>query len=182
MKRIYLLAIGALLSGNALYAQGTLNDYQRAFSLSSNFKDKVFYSDVNPQWIGNTNQFWYVRNTPQGKVYVVTDAVKKTRKELFDHQKLAKLLASSAGQTIDATKLPLQELQVNPSMDTLRFIYNNFKWMYLSKKSNLVNEGRVVKPEYKYWNEWDDERVGDPVVSPDGKLTAFIKNQNIYKR
>ncbi|MBP1594027.1 MAG: peptidase dipeptidylpeptidase domain protein [Bacteroidetes bacterium] len=66
MKRIYLLAIGALLSGNALYAQGTLNDYQRAFSLSSNFKDKVFYSDVNPQWIGNTNQFWYVRNTPQG--------------------------------------------------------------------------------------------------------------------
>ncbi len=180
MKRIYLLAIGALLLGNALYAQGTLNDYQRAFSLSSNFKDKVFYSDVNPQWIGNTNQFWYVRNTPQGKVYVVTDAVKKTRKELFDHQKLAKLLASSAGQTIDATKLPLQELQVNPSLDTLRFICNNYKWMYLSKKSNLVNEGRVVKPEYKYWNEWDDELVGDPVVSPNGKLTAFIKNQNVY--
>ncbi len=180
MKRIYLLAIGALLSGSALYAQGTLNDYQRAFSLSSNFKDKVFYSDVNPQWIGNTNQFWYVRNTPQGRIYVVTDAVKKTRKELFDHQKLAKLLASSAGRTIDATKISLQELQVNPTLDTLRFMYNNYKWMYLSKKNNLVNEGKVVKPEYKYWNEWDDERVGDPVVSPDGKLTAFIKNQNVY--
>jgi hypothetical protein len=32
MKKFVLLAIGALLSGNALYAQGTVGDYQRAFS------------------------------------------------------------------------------------------------------------------------------------------------------
>ena len=32
--------------------------------------DKVFYSNVNPQWIEGTHQFWYVRNTPDGRLYV----------------------------------------------------------------------------------------------------------------
>ncbi|WP_321424730.1 DPP IV N-terminal domain-containing protein [uncultured Bacteroides sp.] len=180
MKKFVLLAIGALLSGNALYAQGTVGDYQRAFSLRDNLKDKVFYSDVNPKWIGKTSQFWYIRNTPDGKIYVVTDAVKKNRKELFDHQKLAKLIASATSKTIDAKKLPLLSLQVNPTLDSLRFIYNDYKWLYLKKKNQLRNEGKVEKPDSKYWNASDDERQGPPVISPDGKLTAFIKNQNVY--
>ena len=180
MKKLLLLAIGALLSGNALYAQGTVGDYQRAFSLRDNLKDKVFYSDVNPKWIGKTDQFWYIRNTPDGKIYVVTDAVKKIRKELFDHQKLAKLLASASSKEIDAKKLPLQSFEVNPTLDSLRFIYNDYKWLYLKKKNQLKNEGKVEKPDSKYWNASDDERQGPPVISPDGKLTAFIKNQNIY--
>ncbi|WP_321438302.1 DPP IV N-terminal domain-containing protein [uncultured Bacteroides sp.] len=180
MKKFVLLAIGALLSGNALYAQGTVGDYQRAFSLRDNLKDKVFYSDVNPKWIGKTDQFWYIRNTPDGKVYVVTDAVKKNRKELFDHQKLAKLLASASSKEIDAKKLPLLSLEVNPTLDSLRFVYNDYKWLYLKKKNQLKNEGKVEKPDSRYWNASDDERQGPPVISPDGKLTAFIKNQNIY--
>lgn len=180
MKRLFLLVLGTLLTGNVLYAQGTPGDYQRAFSLRDSLKDKVFYSDVNPQWIGSTNQFWYVRNTPQGKIYVVTDAVKKTRKELFDHQKLAKLLSSSTGKTIEATQLPIQRLQVNPTQDTLRFVYNDNKWMYLRKKNSLVNEGKQDKQDPNYWAGTDDELQGAPVVSPDGKQTAFIKNQNVY--
>ena len=180
MKKLFLLAIGALLSGSALYAQGTTEDYQRAFSLRDNLKDKVFYSDVNPKWIGKTNLFWYIRYTPQGKIYVVTDATKKSRKELFDHQKLAKLLSSATSKTLDAKKLSINSLEVNPTLDSLRFVHNDYKWLYLKKKNQLQNEGKVEKPNSNYWAANYDERQGPPVVSPDGKQTAFIKNQNVY--
>ncbi|MDP4202011.1 MAG: DPP IV N-terminal domain-containing protein [Bacteroidota bacterium] len=180
MKRTFLIAVSVLLLGGTLFAQGTADDYRRAFSLRDRFKDKVYYSNVEPKWIGKTERFWYVRNTPQGKMYVVVDALKKSRSDLFNHQKLAKELSSASGKTVEAAKLSLQSLEVNSRLDTLRFIFNDTKWIYLTDKNRLINNGKYEKPVEKYWNEADDELKGDPVISPDGKLTAFIKNSNIY--
>ncbi|MDP4269828.1 MAG: DPP IV N-terminal domain-containing protein [Bacteroidota bacterium] len=180
MKKFLTLSLNAWLLGAMLYAQGTVEDYQRAFSLRDKFKDKVFYSDVNPQWIASTHRFWYVRNTPQGKVYVITDAEKKTRKELFDHAALAKALSAASGKTADAKQLWLQSLQVNKGADSLQFTFNDTKWLYLQKSNKLKNLGKVEPPKQNYWAAGDDEREGAPVQSPDGKQTAFIKNYNVY--
>ncbi len=180
MKKLLALSLNAWLLGATLYAQGTVGDYQRAFSLRDKFKDKVFYSDVNPQWIANTHRFWYVRNTPQGKVYVITDAEKKIRKELFDHAVLAKALSAASGKSADIKQLSLQSLQVNKGADSLQFTFNDIKWLYLQKTNKLRNLGKVESPKQNYWAAGDDEREGAPVQSPDGKLTAFIKNQNVY--
>ena len=62
--------------------------------------NKVFYSNVNPQWIEGTHQFWYVRNTPDGRLYVSVDADKKARKELFDSHRLAKALGAASGKEV----------------------------------------------------------------------------------
>ncbi|WP_243347312.1 S9 family peptidase [Parabacteroides sp. FAFU027] len=180
MKKILALSLNVWLLGATLYAQGTVEDYQCAFSLRDKFKDKVFYSDVNPQWIASTHRFWYVRNTPQGKVYVITDAEKKTRKELFDHTALAKALSTASGKTADAKQLWLQSLQVNKGADSLQFTFNDTKWLYLQKSNKLKNLGKVEPPKQNYWAAGDDEREGAPVQSPDGKQTAFIKNYNVY--
>ena len=59
--------VAMFLSGGMAVAQGTADDYRRAYALKEKFSaDKVFYSNVNPQWIEGTHQFWYVRNTPDG--------------------------------------------------------------------------------------------------------------------
>ena len=77
--------VAMFLSGGMAVAQGTADDYRRAYALKEKFSaDKVFYSNVNPQWIEGTHQFWYVRNTPDGCLYVSVDADNKDRKELFD--------------------------------------------------------------------------------------------------
>ena len=79
------LSIAMLLSGGMAFAQGTVDDYNRAYALREKFSaNKVFYSSVTPQWIEGTHQFWYVRNTPEGRIYVSVNADKKNRKELFD--------------------------------------------------------------------------------------------------
>lgn len=179
MKLVFLLA--ALICGKMLLAQGTAEDYKRAFSLPEKFGNKIFYADVRPQWIGDTHKFWYIRNTPEGRIYVVTDADKKVRVPLFDHKKLADKLGGMLGKEVKADNLPIQQLRVNEAVDTVRFVYENKYWCYAVKKNTLKDEG-VVPPRSKgrHWMETDDEQHAAPVPSPDGAYTAYLKNYNIY--
>lgn len=174
--------VAMFLSGGMAVAQGTADDYRRAYALKEKFSaDKVFYSNVNPQWIEGTHQFWYVRNTPDGCLYVSVDADKKARKELFDSHRLAKALGAASGKEVKPEALALGRLSVSKGLDTLRFVFNNQRWMYASRKNQLVNEGAVpLPPKQKHWMEVDDEKTASQVPSPDGKWIAFIKNQNIY--
>lgn len=174
--------VAMFLSGGMAVAQGTADDYRRAYALKEKFStDKVFYSNVNPQWIEGTHQFWYVRNTPDGRLYVSVDADKKARKELFDSHRLAKALGAASGKEVKPEALALGHLSVSKGLDTLRFVFNNQRWMYASRKNQLVNEGAVpLLLRQKHWMEVDDEKTASPVPSPDGKWIAFIKNQNIY--
>ena len=180
--RLGLLMIAMLLNGGMAIAQGTAEDYARAYSLREKFNaNKVFYSNVSPQWIEGTHQFWYVRNTPEGRIYVSVNADKKGRKELFDHSRMATELAKAAGKEVKPEALSLERLSVSSNLDTLRFNFDNRKWMYLVCKNLLTHEGTLPTPEKpRHWMEWDDEKSASPVTSPDGKYRAFIKNDNIY--
>lgn len=182
VHKLGLFLVAMLLNGGMAIAQGTVDDYNRAYSLRDKFSsNKVFYSNVNPEWIEGTHQFWYVRNTPEGRVYVSVNADKKGRKELFDHSSLASALGKASGKEVKPEALTLERLSVNKTLDTLHFVFNSQKWMYATRKNLLVNEGALPAPSKpRHWMEWDDEKTAGPVTSPDGKYTAFIKNDNVY--
>ena len=180
MKHIASIGI-ALLTGGMALAQGTVEDYNRAYELREKYNSKhVFYSNVNPQWIDGTNLFWYVRNTPEGNEYVKVDAGKQKRTALFDQQKLSAALESSTGKDIDPMQLPIQRCHVTPGADTLRFVYEGKRWCFDIRRNRLTDEGQLPAPgRQRHWMEVDDEKGGAPVTSPDGKYVAFIKNDNI---
>ena len=180
MKNLLLAAM--LFCTNIAIAQGTIEDYRRAYSAGEKFSaNKVFYSNVNPEWIGETHYFWYVRNTPDGRIYVLVDADTQNRKDLFDHKLVAAALSEASGRKIEATSLYLDRLSVNNGLDTLRFVFNNHRWMYVIDKNQLTDEGALPTPrKQRHWMETDDEKTAAPVTSPDKKYTAFIKNHNIY--
>lgn len=183
MKHIASIGI-ALLTGGMALAQGTVEDYNRAYELREKYNSKhVFYSNVNPQWIDGTNLFWYVRNTPEGNEYVKVDAGKQKRTALFDQQKLSAALESSTGKDIDPMQLPIQRCHVTPGADTLRFAYEGKRWCFDIRRNRLTDEGQLPAPgRQRHWMEVDDEKGGAPVTSPDGKYVAFIKNDNICVR
>lgn len=183
MKHIASIGI-ALLTGGMALAQGTVEDYNRAYELREKYNSKhVFYSNVNPQWIDGTNLFWYVRNTPKGNEYVKVDAGKQKRTALFDQQKLSAALESSTGKDIDPMQLPIQRCHVTPGADTLRFVYEGKRWCFDIRRNRLTDEGQLPAPgRQRHWMEVDDEKGGAPVTSPDGKYVAFIKNDNICVR
>jgi dipeptidyl aminopeptidase/acylaminoacyl peptidase len=157
-----------------------VESYNRAFSLQDKFKDKVFYANVTPQWIGSSGRFWYVQNAPQGKTYILIDAQKKTRTNLFDNNKLALELTLATDKPVDALKLPLQSLKVSEASDSLYFVYNSYNWTYSIKQNSLKKGDKVVAVKEEYWGKVDTEREGKPVVSPDKKLSAFVKDNNLY--
>lgn len=173
----------ALSSGSA-FAQGTVDDYNRAYELRDKFNSRnVYYSNVNPVWIGNTHSFWYVRETPEGRSYVTVDADTRKRKELFDHKALAASLSKATGHNVDPSSLYLGRLYVSEKQDTLWFEHGRQRWVATKKGAKLENNGPVPGPRpQKHWMERDDEKDGGPVVSPDGTKTAYIKNHNIYVR
>jgi len=180
MKRFTILSVYSFL-GLILFAQTTVEDYKRAFSLNEKFKDKVFYSGVNPQWIGKSNTFWYVSNTPEGRVYTLVNALKKTKKPLFDHQKLAEALTKATDKKIDAAKLYLQNIKAENN-DTLFFEYEQKQWSFAYKTAQLKNEGPVRdrnrRPQ-RYWGTVDEEKESRPAQSPDKSFTAFVKDYNV---
>ena len=68
-------------------------------------------------------------------------------------------------------------------MDTLRFQLDGKFWAYSIKNNRLLDEGAIPsRGKERHWMEVDDEKEGSPVTSPDGKWTAFIKNDNVYVR
>lgn len=180
--RLSLWLLGVMCCCGTALAQGTAEDYRRAYSLREKYSaNKVYYSNVVPSWIDGTHSFWYVRRTPEGRIYVLVNADKSSRKELFDHKRLAEALSTSSGQKVESTALSLERLSVNSGLDTLRFAFAGRKWMYAVRKNRLTDQGAVPAPgKQRHWMEVDDEKTAAPVVSPDGKYTAFIKNHNIY--
>jgi len=179
MKKTILLAI-TVFTCLTLFSQGTVDDYNRAFSLPDRLKDKVYYSNVTPQWIGKINKFWYVRYTPHGKTYMLVDAQKKTSTTLFDHIKLADKLSKTSKNTIDIEQISLTSLKVSTSLDTLRFTSNGTKWVYIQSKDSIYKDAKQGSPKDEYWGKVDDERKGEAVISPDKKLSAFVKDNNLY--
>ena len=180
MKNLLLAVL--LFCTNTAVAQGTIEDYRRAYSSGEKFSaNKVFYSNVNPEWIDETHHFWYVRNTPEGHLYVLVDADHKNRKDLFDHKLMATALSEASGRKIESTSLYLDRLSVNKKLDTLRFVFNNHRWMYAINTNQLTDEGTLPAPhKQRHWMETDDEKTATPVSSPDRKYVAFTKNHNIY--
>lgn len=180
---VLLFALGSM-SCISLWAQGTVEDYNRAYALREKYNAKhVLYAGVVPHWVDQTSAFWYVRQTEKGKKYVKVDAASKKRTALFDQQKMAAALTEKAGREINAYNLPLQNCRLNISLDTLRFQLDGKFWAYSIKNNRLLDEGAIPpRGKERHWMEVDDEKEGRPVTSPDGKWTAFIRNDNVCVR
>lgn len=170
--------------GETAMSQGTVEDYNRAYSLRSLYgAQQVYYSGVNPVWIEDTGNFWYVRHTPQGDEYVRVDAARRKRSALFDQWKMAEALSRQTGKSFGPMDLPLRQCRVTAGMDTLRFVAEETNWCYDIRRNRLSREGKVVSPPpARHWMEVDDEKEGGPVLSPDGRYMAYIRNDNVYVR
>ena len=173
-----------LLSSGPAFAQGTLEDYNRAYSLRQKFSGyQVYHSDVNPHWVTGTSSFWYLQRTPQGNEYLLVDADRQIRRPLFVRDSLAVQLQQSLGRRVDVRNLPLDKGNLEASLDVFRFVCDGYNWRYEIAANRLTREGKVPpRGKGRHWMETDDEKGWGPVTSPDGKYEAYIKNDNIFVR
>ncbi len=177
-----LLGTGLVLvfvSSNAVDAQGTRADYERADRLRGTTRDKVFRTRVQPQWFADGERFWYRVDTGPGqREYVLVNAAAGKRELAFDHARLATALAAASGQPAAADKLDLESLDFDADGKTLRFKARGKVWRCDLEKyeirDNAASEKEARRPDA------DTESNGAVVVDAavDAAVSPLVASSN----
>lgn len=154
-----------LFSQNA-FPQITEETYHRAeYFLSNNIQKEVYHLEVNPTWLENKTSFWHQTFTEGGKRFFLTDVIKSTTEEAFDHEELANLLEQETGEIIDANNLPINRINLKND-GSFSFEWKNKSFTY---QKGAIESSRLEEP-----------RNRDISISPDGNWKAFSKNFNLF--
>lgn len=167
------------LNYNDSLAQGTLEDYQRAEKIKTE-SQKVYNAPNNFTWTDDGTFFYYSKQTPQGREYWIFEAKSGNKKLMFDHEKLAVELSKIIGKTLKPYDLDLNIRKFDPSNNQLVLILENTEWQYKIEESTFEKIKEIPNRGGGYWGQRRDDRVGEPVLSPDKSKSAFIKDNNIF--
>lgn len=144
--------------------------YENAQKILQGFltKKAAINTNVAPTWIGETDIFWYIRDTKEGKEFRLVDAAEASNSLAFDHQQLAMALSGVVGEPVDGKNLPFSSVEIDVKAKIVRFLAFDKQWQFEAEKGTC-NE---VKSSH---------RVGE-IVSPDGRFSVFFKKSNLWLR
>jgi dipeptidyl aminopeptidase/acylaminoacyl peptidase len=156
--------------------------------------DKMIFSlSVDPHWLKQSNKFWYIFETSEGKQWTIVDPFKNEKKAMFNRDKIAAELTRIIKDPFDGQHLPI---------DSLKFIKDE-NWIQFEVKSSIdINKEEMVKKdgkpekikktfyfEYNLVTEQLNELVGFKKpkrkpswanISPNEKMIVFGRNYNLF--
>jgi dipeptidyl aminopeptidase/acylaminoacyl peptidase len=142
-----LAAVMALLYPSAVPAESERAagaNYRQALNYSAAHLGQFTYdTSVVPNWIGQTDSFWYHYKTSQGTSYYRVNARLATKEPLFDHVKLCTLLSEATQKPLEAAQLPLTRVSLNSEGTTLRFVTDEMQYEYDLKAEKLSKLGKA---------------------------------------
>ncbi len=170
MKRFILISI--LLSASlGLLAQKA--DFKSATKYSTtNMSAKVGDLVVRPNWIHESNNFWYSYKTSSGKDYFYVNADTKVKKEMFSKKYMASEIHKLLHKPFNELDLPMKEIEFEKnSLTKFTFKIDSIKFLYNTSNRRLSIQDTIGKK---------DDRVRWASYSPDSTWIAFAKNYNLY--
>lgn len=168
---IIIAIIMIFITSSAIYAQVTKEDYARAQQfLPGNAEKLVFKQRIDPQWIENSDRFWYRNDTRSGKEFVLVDPVSNTQRPAFDHVKLAAALSLASGTAYEHNKLPFDSFKFTKDGGAIKFDIEEESWTCNIKTYECSKRKKDTQPS------------PEELLSPDGCWAAIAKNDNLYVR
>lgn len=169
MKKISLMIAFSLLLCGQLLAQNTpitKSNYKLAERFSAPKVQKMVYSrGVTPSWLKDGNSFWYNYKTSEGLKFYLVNCTKNSKKELFDHIKMAAFLSEITGDPIEAKALPIRGIKFE----------NDGKSFYFTVQSKKEIDKKLTKDEQKK----EDEKKAK--LEKDGKEYKAPKPKKVMK-
>ena len=147
----------------------TIEDYRRAvsFRYDNYHNKKVFNLYVRPHWFSDSSGVWFINQALNSKKYRKIALPDMIESDLFDHERLAVLLADSLGFKIKASDIPIESIEY---LDA-----SHLKITVKQKTYVLDIELCQISLPSK------DEAPSDlEERSPDGKWIAYAKDHNLY--
>ena len=138
-------------------------------------KSMLFSTTVDPHWFQKGYRFWYEYKTTDGTNWYVVDPAAKSKRPLFDLDKLAAEVTETMKTPFTARHIPIQKLEVQADGSTFTFQVKTpkdsawFSYNYDTRKLTELKD----KKEDKY-PEWAS-------ISPDGKTVVYAKDMNLYR-
>jgi dipeptidyl aminopeptidase/acylaminoacyl peptidase len=164
------IAAAAALPGSAQAPRAlTAADYARAEKmLAQATAPLVLGASVRPTWLPD-GRFWYLNNGAEGSEFVLVDPARRTRAPAFDHARIAAALSAAAGETYRANSLPFTSFEF-VAAGGIAFDVGDRRFTCDAAATRCTAGTRTPEP---------DRNV---VVSPDGRLGAFIRAHNLWVR
>jgi dipeptidyl aminopeptidase/acylaminoacyl peptidase len=185
--RVSLLLLAFAGSATLASAQGRRDDYEKAGQfLTESIRDLAYDGQVDPQWIGKSNRFWYRKEGPSGKQFVLVDAAALTTAPAFDHDRIAAALSSATKQSFTARALPFDAIRLTDDR-ALQFDALGSTWTcrldsYACTRSSDAFDYDEAGATGGRGGPPSDRLPRTEVPSPDGKLLAFVRDHDLWVR
>ncbi len=132
----------------------------------------------------------YAVTTGEGTEFILVDPAKGTRADAFDHAKLAAALSAAAGTTYDAHHLPFTDFTLSSDGTSIAFtIAGGARYtcdLPTTKCTAVAGDAQGGRRGGGGGTGRGGRGAaggrGGAVVSPDGKLAAYIDNYNLWVR
>ena len=172
MHRFFLsiaaVVVASTLTGAAqTRATVTVADYERAEKfLNYNVNPLVSSGTVRANWLPD-DRFWYRNQTPAGYEFVLVDPARATKTPAFNHAAVATALTTAMGKTVTAAQLPFQAITFAGDLQSFWFDSDDTRWTCDTRGTKCTSAARP-------------RALRNSVLSPDGKLAAFIRDYNLW--
>ncbi|AMM51177.1 peptidase S9 [Rufibacter sp. DG15C] len=197
MKTLYFLA-AFLLAGLGLQAQTAGQQAKGNYQLAARFSPKklekiIFTTNLDPHWLKKTDQFWYQYETTNGKNWYVVDPATKSKRAIFDLDKVAAAITVIVKDPFDAQHLPIENLKFTEDEKSVQFeVKSSVDVVKKDRIDKKAADSLEKKTHYFQYNlatrqltELKDYQKPKrkPMwasISPDQKFIIFAKNFNLY--
>ncbi|MFD1257571.1 DPP IV N-terminal domain-containing protein [Mucilaginibacter terrae] len=173
------------------YAKG---NYQLAARFSpAKIKKMVFSTSVDPHWLKGSNRFWYMYETGNGKQWYIVDPSSRSKKPLFNPEKLAAAITLIVKDPFDAQHLPIENLKFTKDEKLIQFelksTIDQLKKDRKDKKAADSLEKKTFYFQYDLQNQnlielKNYEKVKPKPtwasIAPDSSAIIFARKFNLY--
>ena len=185
-----ILSIALMFSAASALAQGTVEDYNRAYALKTTFSaDSVFNWARNVAWRDSSHVLHYQISTPQGKRYVVYDADKASTSVFNSKEEQDKALGIKPRPAHKPRFKPQRErhwMEVDEENDPRPIVSPDGKQDAFIEEYNVVIHN-TDEPYHMTRRLTQDGTIGKYYSnriqwSPDGKYILVCKRRPVEKR
>ncbi len=152
-----------------------------------------YYKDrITPNWFNENNFFWYRNDLKDNtREFILVDVEQGIRRNAFDHEKLASALSHAAGIDYTADQLPFDRIEFLDKLEKLRFTVNQTTWIcdlasYTCSRTDeampQLSQESAGQRSRSGRTPGRGRRQGQSMDSPDGRWTAFVKENNVFIR
>jgi dipeptidyl aminopeptidase/acylaminoacyl peptidase len=139
---------------------------------SDNLTPKYGDLAVSPNWIEESDFFWYSYKTSAGKNYYYINAATKTKQPMFESRYMAAELRKLTHHPYNDLDLPLKDIKFEKKSTTkFTFVVDSTRFLYDITTQKLALKDTLWKEKKKpSWITW----------SSDSTWIAYARNHNLY--